>query len=205
MIVELMTELGAVNAMLASIGERPVNALGSSSRFDVIRAENALAETLRLVQTRGWWFNTLEDLEVSPGGGEYVFGTNTLKVKHIRTPRLGKRGDRVYVLRGDVGDGGKLKLFNKQTRSFTGNTETICVDLVEGLSFEEMPETARAYTARRAGVTFQARSLASRILHEFTEVEAAEAWRLLVAEDIENESDRTLRTAPLNRELLQKR
>lgn len=201
--VSPQTALEAVNLMLSSIGERPVNQLGSSTRADVVRAENALLETLRMVQSRGWWFNRVEELLLTPSGNQVVLPESTLKVKKVRnrfgTPFNKKR----LVFRQDVNDGNKKKLYNITDRSFNVGSEQIMVELVEGLGFEELPETARRYIATRAGVTYQMRSVGSRILHAFTEAEANESWIELIREENEFEAtEGTMNTAPLTRDIL---
>jgi hypothetical protein len=167
-------ELEAVNLMLNSIGERPVNNLDSSQRLDVIRAMATLNETNLLVQSRGWWFNEETEYMITPdANGVYTLEQDFIKVDpssdYIRN----------FVMRGKV-------LYDTDTKTTTGHTDDLAVDFIRLLPFDDLPQTARLYIARRAGVIFQTRSVGSPTLFEFTERDAQEAWGLLVQEEIEN-------------------
>jgi hypothetical protein len=60
------TELEAVNAMLASIGEAPIASLDSATAADVQTAISLLRNTTREVQARGWRFNTEFGFQIAP-------------------------------------------------------------------------------------------------------------------------------------------
>jgi hypothetical protein len=60
------TELEAVNAMLASIGEAPIDTLDSATQADVVMAINTLRNTAREIQSMGWRFNTEFGVQVAP-------------------------------------------------------------------------------------------------------------------------------------------
>lgn len=201
-LVAPQTELDAVNTMLESIGERPVNDLGQGGRLDVLRAENTLAEINRMVQMRGWWFNLLEGQTLTPSSSKIVLATNTIKFKHIQRPPLINSFDqRRLAMRRDKNDGNKLKVYDLKDRTFT-ITADVMADLTEGLVFEDLPETARRYIAIRSAVTFQMRTVGSRILREFTEREARESWIELLREQTQFENtQRGLNFAPLQRDI----
>ena len=61
-----MTELEAVNVLLTTIGEAPVNTLTGKQTTDVAIAQQVLNEVNREVQSRGWHFNTEYDVELIP-------------------------------------------------------------------------------------------------------------------------------------------
>ena len=52
------TELEAVNTILSTIGEAPLNSLTGSLPVDGTVAKNVLNEITREVQSQGWHFNT---------------------------------------------------------------------------------------------------------------------------------------------------
>jgi hypothetical protein len=177
------SELSAVNMMLASIGERPVNSLETSQRLDVIRAVQTLNELNVLVQTRGWWFNEEHDVALPVNGdGEYELEANIVKVDTSDTSVNN------FVVRGST-------LYNTDTHTTTGHTDDLMVDYISLLPFDDLPETARMYIARRAGVVYQTRSVGSPTLFEFTERDAQEAWGALINEEVEN-VDTNLTFAP---------
>ena len=52
------TELEAVNTLLHTIGEAPVNSLTGTLPIDATLANNTLSEVSREVQSAGWHWNT---------------------------------------------------------------------------------------------------------------------------------------------------
>lgn len=184
------TEVSAINMMLASIGERPVNDISTTQRLDVLRAVATLNEVNVMVQTRGWWFNAEEGVTLSPNAdGEYDIPANVVKVDSYYTS-IWK-----FVQRG-------RRLYNKDTFSFTAvddegtlHTDDLLVNWTVILDFDDLPETAKLYIARRAGVIFQTRSVGSPTLFEFTEQAAQEAWGLFQQEELDQE-DINLTYAP---------
>src|SRR3546814_20980574 len=64
--IEVMTELEAVNEMLMSIGQAPVNTLNATGISDVNIARAELVKVSRRVQARGWNFNTDDAYKLSP-------------------------------------------------------------------------------------------------------------------------------------------
>lgn len=182
------TEVRAVNRILQSIGERPVNNLADQSRLDVIQAVEVLNEVNVLTQSRGWWFNTEREITLAPDGdGVYQLPTDVIKTD-LNRKSIGV-GQEIFTQRGH-------KLFDQKTRLFTGHTADIIVDWVRLIPFDDMPENARLYVSRRAGVTYQGRNVGSPTLFEFTEKEAREAWGLLLQAELDDE-DLTLENSPL--------
>ena len=59
------TELEAVNSMLATIGEAPVNSITGTLPLDASLAKNTLNEINREVQSAGWHFNMRYDYTLS--------------------------------------------------------------------------------------------------------------------------------------------
>ena len=58
------TELQAVNTMLSTIGEAPVNSITGTTTVDVSVAKNILDETSMSIQSQGWNFNTNYELSL---------------------------------------------------------------------------------------------------------------------------------------------
>lgn len=168
------TELEAVNAMLATIGEAPVNTLDATGLDDASEAYKRLLLSSRAVQARGWYWNTDYELRLSPtGDGTIALPANWLKVKtskcdtHRRlVPRAGK-------------------LYDPKAHSFTF-TGPVTVDLVSILDFEGLPEVARQSIFISAARVFQQQWVGSDTLNQFTAVNEQQAWGALVSDDIEN-------------------
>ena len=59
------SELQAVNTLLSIIGEAPVNSITGNTGVDVSIAVQILDETNVEIQSRGWHFNTEEEVTLS--------------------------------------------------------------------------------------------------------------------------------------------
>lgn len=150
------SKLEAVNTMLSSIGESPVNSL-ASGLVDAELAESILDSTSRNVQNVGWHWNTEYNYKLSPlPDGTVLLPLNALRVD--QSPNWGV-GEVDLIMRG-------TKLYDRRNHTYTIN-KTAEVDIVFALDFEEMPEAARYYTTIRAARTFQDRTVGSQELHGF--------------------------------------
>lgn len=162
------SELEAVNMLLESIGEAPVNTI-ESGLSEAHIARQTLRQSLRKCQSKGWWFNT-EVITLTPDqNGEILLPANCLKVEtgleHIvyRGAKLYDRANNTYQIGGQVR-----------------------ASLVLGLSFEELPEVARHYITVRAGRIFQDRTVGSASLHGFQKEDEEMAWQELQETELEN-------------------
>jgi hypothetical protein len=154
------TELDAVNQMLLSIGQAPVNTLEVSNIKDVNIARLTLHNTLREVLTRGWDFNTDEEYTLARDvNNKVAVPANALKIDPTRP-------DKHYVERVDPADNVR-RLYDRREQTFA-LTENVDVDIVWFFPFEHLPQAARAYIAHKAGRVFQAGAVGSRILYEYT-------------------------------------
>jgi hypothetical protein len=151
------TELDAVNQMLGTIGEAPVNSLLGVTSLDTAIAINVLAEMSRDVQGKGHHFNTEKAMKLTPDAfsGEIVVPVNTVDVDSV--------GDDASV---DVALRGR-RLYDRKNHTFRF-TRPLTVDMVVLLPFDELPESARRYIAVRACRVFQKRQVGSTTLANFT-------------------------------------
>lgn len=166
-----MTELDAVNAMLRSIMEAPVDTLEDLSAPDAGAALAALRDASKGVQLIGWVWNTDEDYTLTPDtSGNLVLPANTLKVIPPNDQVL------QVVQRG-------LRMYDRRNHTYTF-TAPIKVALITGLEYEEMPEAARQFIMFTACIRFQQGVLGSAQLDKFDQmamqralmsIEAAEA------------------------------
>lgn len=168
------TKLEAVNIMLSTIGESPVNSL-SSGLVDAELAETILNDTSRVVQSEGWNFNREYNLGVTPTlAGEIILPNNILRADAVYEPYskdLVQRGDRMY---------------DKKEHTFKIN-DTVELDIVVELEYEDLPEVAKRYIAIKAARLFQARVLGSETLHGFTQEEETQAFYSL--REFENDTE----------------
>lgn len=136
------SELEAVNECLENIGQSPVSTIAGDLGVDTQMALNFVRKVNRELQSMGWYWNTEKNYTLSPNGdGDILLPSNTLSVDSTGTD-----ADVDVVKRGS-------RLYNRETHSYTF-TDPIKVELTLGLTFEELPETARRYIALRAARIF---------------------------------------------------
>tara|TARA_Y100001963_G_scaffold46717_1_gene65876 strand:- start:12 stop:644 length:633 start_codon:yes stop_codon:yes gene_type:complete len=150
------TKLEAVNVMLTSIGEAPVNSLISGLE-DAELAETILESVNKETQSKGWIFNTDLKLSLSPNtDNQIVLPDNYLRVDTRGTLRSSNK---------DIVERGR-KLYDRIGNSFTF-TDAVTVDVVILLDFTDIPEVARRYITIRSARIFQDRVLSSTNIHGF--------------------------------------
>ena len=89
-----MTELEAVNTMLQSIGQAPVNTLEISGITDVSSARTFLHNSSRDIQGESWSFNTDELYELNPDEmGHILIPNGVLEISPATRRKLVQRRD----------------------------------------------------------------------------------------------------------------
>jgi hypothetical protein len=147
-----MTELEAVNVLLTTIGETPVNTLTGNLVTDVTVAQQVLNEVSREVQSEGWHFNTEQGVKLTPNSS-----------KEIVVPPDVSRIDAKYT---DVTiRGGKLFNLTERTFKFDNQLE---VDIVYYQDFVELPDQAKRYITVRAARIYSDRMINSETIHQMT-------------------------------------
>lgn len=147
-----MTELEAVNVLLTTIGETPVNTLTGNLVTDVTVAQQVLNEVSREVQSEGWHFNTEQGVKLTPNSS-----------KEIVVPPDVSRIDAKYT---DVTiRGGKLFNLTERTFKFDNQLE---VDIVYYQSFVDLPDQAKRYITVRAARIYSDRMINSETIHQMT-------------------------------------
>ena len=171
-----MTELEAVNTMLVTIGEQPVSSLDNLAGLqDASIARQILSNISRAVQSKGWVFNLDLQVTYTPDtNGEIVLGSNVLRIDTTSKVRSSTKDI--------VERGGKLYDREKNTSVFT---DSIKVDRVIVLNFDDLPEAARRYIATRSARVFHDRVVGSGELHRFFQEDEAQAWSELLEYEAE--------------------
>lgn len=168
------TELEAVNSIIATIGEAPIDTLALTGLLFVDQAYSILKEVSRSVQLKGWHFNTDENYPTALNiNNEIEIATNVLKIDSTD-----EYADYDVVQRG-------TRLYNRTDHSFVFD-QAIEVNITWFLPYEDLPEAARRYILVRAARIFQDRVLGTAILHGFTERDEVDA--LTDLKDAEGES-----------------
>lgn len=159
------TKLDAVNLILWSIGESPVNTIDNTGIKDVELAQTQLDRTTRQVLTRGWDFNSDYEWELTPDASNNILVPSD--ALRIDPSDKSKR----FVERSN---GGTRMLWDREDKTWI-ITEKVEVDIVWGQDFDEVPEAARMYIAVRAARLFQAGAMGSDLIYRFTSDHEAEA------------------------------
>jgi hypothetical protein len=191
--ITLTTELEAVNEMLNAIGEGQVSTLDTANA-DVAQCLRLLRDHSRKVQAKGWWFNRETDFSISPdGSGNLVLPVNVLKVDTSGDDRY----EKPFVQRG-------LKLYDPVNHTLVF-TEAVTVDLVLGLSWDDLPQTARSYITACAGLEFVDTDLANEVRHAFTKDRRDTAYLELLKEEAEGGDYNMLTDSVSGQEMLSRR
>lgn len=170
--INAMTELEAVNEMLMSIGQAPVNTLVVTGIKDVAIARQRLQTALRTTLSRGWWFNTDEAYTLNPDlDGNIAIPVNALKVD----------SDDLDITER-VLDGKGRCLWDRETETFEF-TGPVTVRVVWGFEYEAIPQTARDYVATVAARRFQSKAIGSQILDRYEQEDEMKAWVALMREE----------------------
>ena len=164
------TELEAVNTILSSIGEAPLNSLTGTLPVDGTTAKNVLDEICREVQSMGWHWNSHYKVDLSRDTDNKIpIGTDVLRVK------LNDKYDRSSydVVQRDS------YLYNlaKNEETFTQDFEDN--DIVYLLDFSKIPEQAKRYITVRSARVFHDRTLGANTIHKFSIQDEARSLAVL--------------------------
>lgn len=162
------TKLEAINILLTSIGEAPVQQEGLGLEEEAI-ASTVLDEVSRATQLVGWAWNIEDNFPLTRDqDGKIHLPTNVLKVD-FQSSNLIARG---------------LKVYDRTNHTYI-HKQDVKAKLIIGLDWDELPEAVRSYVTYRAGRVFQARQVSATILHEFTRIDEERAWVELVSAENE--------------------
>ena len=165
------TKLEAVNTMLTSIGEQPIQNMNDLAGLsDASIAEQILDNVSRAIQSRGWIFNT--DLDVQMPVDQYGEIKLSPDILRVDTTSRVRNGDTDIVERG-------RKLYDRQKQTFIFTTK-VTVNQIKLLVFEDLPEPARRYIAIRSARIFHDRVVGSGELHRFYQEDEMNAWQALL-------------------------
>lgn len=173
----LTSRTQAVNSLLQSIGEPPVDQVETSDSVEVVSADAAITEWTNTVLMKGWHFNTEYDYEIASNGDNekplpsnylqlaYAYANNDLTTPVAVTARAGK-------------------LYDTENHTFIFEAgRVIKVDMLLALEWEEMSEAARKVITAEACKTFQARLQGSRIVAAIEEDTVLRCWANLEMEE----------------------
>lgn len=192
MTVQILTELDAVNLMLAAIGETPVSLIEDTGLADGVLARATLRNVSRQVQQKGWKWNTIKNREFTPTAplpGKIILPNNTLSAD-VTTERSASLDWNVYDA------GGFLYDIDKDTNRFT---ESVFLDVIVLKEFETLPSPARDHIAARAAREYQQGILGSAQLASFEGISESDTLRTLYKMETRNAKANVLRNNSLRR------
>jgi len=164
------TELEAVNVILSTIGEAPLNSLSGSLPVDGTVAKNVLSEISREVQSAGWHFNTQYKVDLTRDANNKIpVGTDVVRVQ------LNDKYDKSSY---DVVQRGTY-LFNLAKNSETFDQDFTENTLIYLLDFDKLPEQARRYITIRSARVFHDRTLGANTLHKFSSEDEARSLSVM--------------------------
>lgn len=152
----LLTQLQAVNVLIASLGEAPLQSITPPPTSDAEDALNRLNEVDLEVQSEGWHFNREKDFQLTLNNDGTVSVPNeTLSLAlaygsaHNEQPlEITVRGTTLYDI-------------HNHTNVFT---TAPYVDLIIRLDWDSLPQATRSYIVHEAARRFQASKQGSQIV-----------------------------------------
>ena len=165
------SELEAVNTILSTIGESPLNSLSGSLPVDGTIAKNVLSEVSREVQSQGWHFNTHYKVTLSRDTNNKIpLATNIVRVE-IDQRKYSKVSYDIVQRNNE--------LYNLAKNEETFDTNFTDATVVYLLPFDEIPEQAKRYITIRSARIFHDRTLGANTIHKFSQEDEAKSLSIL--------------------------
>ena len=169
------TELDAVNSILMSVGETPVNTLTVQSP-EVAIAQKTLRQVCREIQAEGWSYNTENQYPIDLDTNNQCIIPNNVLQLDLNIFEHGKDYD---VVRRS--DNGVMKVYDKKNHTFTfENCSKLYFDIVWMLDFEDLPQAFKDYITTRASRIASNRMVNSQPSAKLLETDEAAARALAV-------------------------
>jgi len=173
------TELEAVNEMLRSISESPVETL-TAGNADAQDATTLLRKWAKSIQALGWDFNT-EEMTLTPDvDGFIALPADCLKVSVTRAYASRKLVER------------NRKLYSKDTNSYV-HTSSCKAEIVTALTFTYLPEPARDYVTALAGYEFAHTQLGAEPNMTFTKERVLQAKNNMLQHEVQHTRPNSIR------------
>lgn len=168
-----MTELEATNAILAIIGEAPIDGLPDLTTNEISDSSLALT-TLREVsadvQAEGWSWNTDKDVQLTNNAGLVSLPSNALR--WVFDPNWDVEGR--YTVRG-------FNVYDSYEQSYDLGTEDVSLaEMVVQLGWDDLPFHAQEFIKIRAGRIYADRMINSAVIYSFTAADEERARGMLV-------------------------
>ena len=142
-----LTELNAVNSVLAAIGQSPVTTLDFENP-ETSFVYNLIQECSRDVQDEGWVFNREQMYPLKPDTSGFIIPPNNVLRMDVSENDVYRYTD---VIKRTDPDDGKSKLYNKYTHSYVFNGP-LYMDLVWLFPLTDLPSVFQRYITSKASV-----------------------------------------------------
>lgn len=169
-----MTELEAVNILLAAIGEAAVSSLETATTVEVTQAKKLLSNVNRAAQQKGWHFNTEWDVVLTRDSDNRI----PLSQSILSVYQPGQ----LMTLRGMSGD---MYAYDLDNNTFTWTKNLNNAVTITLLDFVDTPNTFRQYVTTRAARIFQEEIIGQVSAETVNRQEEAEAYADLLDDDAE--------------------
>ena len=169
-----MTELEAVNILLAAIGEAAVSSLETATTVEVTQAKNLLSNVNRAAQQKGWHFNTEWDVVLTRDADDRI----PLSESILSVYQPGQ----LMTIRGRSGS---MFAYDLDNNTFTWTKNLNNAVTITLLDFIDTPNTFRQYVTTRAARIFQEEIIGQVSAETVNRQEEAEAYADLLDDDAE--------------------
>jgi len=169
-----MTELEAVNILLAAIGEAAVSSLETATTVEVTQAKKLLSNVNRAAQQKGWHFNTEWDVVLTRDSENRI----PLSQSILSVYQPGQ----LMTIRGMSGD---MYAYDLDNNTFTWTKNLNNAVTITLLDFIDSPNTFRQYVTTRAARIFQEEIIGQVSAETVNRQEEAEAYADLLDDDAE--------------------
>ena len=169
-----ITELEAINMLLAAIGEAAVSSLETATTVEVTQAKNLLSNINREVQQKGWHFNTEWDVILTRDSDNRIpLGTSVLSV-YVE--------NKLTTIRGITG---QMYLYDLDDNTFTWTSNLTNAVTITLLDFQNTPQTLRQYVTAKAARIFQEEVIGQTSAEQINRLEESEAYADLLDDEAE--------------------
>ena len=169
-----VTELEAVNILLAAIGEAAVSSLETATTVEVTQAKNLLSNVNRAAQQKGWHFNTEWDVVLTRDSDNRI----PLSESILSVYQPGQ----LMTIRGMSGS---MYAYDLDNNTFTWTKNLNNAVTITLLDFVDTPNTFRQYVTTRAARIFQEEIIGQVSAETVNRQEEAEAYADLLDDDAE--------------------
>ena len=197
-----MSKLEAVNDILWTIGELPVQSL-ASGLGDAEIAEAMLDRANREIQLRGWQCNTRRGVTLTTNAGnQFALPVDVLKIdtSHRTSGRMTSSPVFSSHLNAHMRrsqDDTKWLMYDGDNNSETWSDITeMTVDITQLKEFRLLTPALQVYVWTWAAHRFQKGAMGSTVLHEYTLEDVVQAEMQASQEDTENEDLNIIRDNP---------